>query len=639
MTTANCPTCGGPIEFKVGSSFLVVCPHCRSAIARTDRELKDLGKVAALVDTESPLAVGLAGKYYGHDFRLTGRTQLRHSLGGVWDEWYAAFADGRWGWLAEAQGRFYMTFEAPLNDAPKLDDLQIGAPAPHVPAELVVAEKGSAEYASAEGEIPYPLRPGKECVYADLSGQKGLFATLDFSDGFPVFYAGREVTLAELSLDAGGAQRKEEKRAPITNLSCPNCGGSLELRAPDETERVGCPYCGALLDASQGKFSILQALKEKFAKPLIPLGAVAEFERVKQTVIGYFHRSCVVEGTKYFWQEYLLYHPQNGFRWLVRSDGHWTYVKPIGVAEVKLTGRDAVYHGTRFKRFQDAPASVELVLGECYWKVTLGEKVQTADFVAAPLMLSSEQMIYEGKKGGEINWSLGEYVPVEDIRRKFNLPQIPEPSIVGACQPNPHQSLFGQWAYAISAAIILALVLVIAKPSHASFVSDYTLEAQPAQPAGTAPAESGKVVLTDPFTLNAREMIKIEATSPLDNSWLALAGDLINTETDEVAPFDLNLEYYYGVEDGERWTEGAQSNYVFLAAVPAGTYQLRLEAQWEHMDKPSSVHVDVTQSSSRWLHVLLLLGGISILPTYIWIRKLSFETNRWKESMYGGGGD
>ncbi len=141
MTTANCPTCGGLIEFKMGSSFLVVCPHCRSAIARTDRSLEDLGKVAALVDTESPLAIGLQGKYKNASFRLTGRAQLRHSLGGVWDEWYAAFSVNRWGWLAEAQGKFYLTFEEEVPDLPKYESLELGQPVPKVKIPLVVAEK------------------------------------------------------------------------------------------------------------------------------------------------------------------------------------------------------------------------------------------------------------------------------------------------------------------------------------------------------------------------------------------------------------------------------------------------------------------------------------------------------------------
>src|SRR5712692_10699179 len=109
----NCPGCGGPIEFKIGSAMVTICPYCRSVVARGDRQLENLGKVADLVETDSVLAVGLKGRYQGVPFELTGRTQLRHQAGGVWDEWYAAFADGRWGWLAEAQGRFYLTFEKP----------------------------------------------------------------------------------------------------------------------------------------------------------------------------------------------------------------------------------------------------------------------------------------------------------------------------------------------------------------------------------------------------------------------------------------------------------------------------------------------------------------------------------------------
>jgi len=43
---------------------------------------------------------------------LTGRAQNRHELGGVWDEWYATFSNGWVGWLAEAQGKFYLTSSA-----------------------------------------------------------------------------------------------------------------------------------------------------------------------------------------------------------------------------------------------------------------------------------------------------------------------------------------------------------------------------------------------------------------------------------------------------------------------------------------------------------------------------------------------
>src|SRR3954468_21392584 len=131
ITTANCPSCGGPISFKIGSSVVVVCEFCGSSVARTDRDLRNLGKVADLIDTRSPLRVGLEGRFNGKPFALTGRVQIAHQAGGVWDEWYASFGDSGWGWLAEAQGRFYMPFfHAVSNPAaiPPPNYLQPGQP-------------------------------------------------------------------------------------------------------------------------------------------------------------------------------------------------------------------------------------------------------------------------------------------------------------------------------------------------------------------------------------------------------------------------------------------------------------------------------------------------------------------------------
>ncbi len=71
--SAGCPSCGAPIEFKKGSTLVVVCPYCRSAVARTDRSLEDLGKVAEIADSNSPLKLGLKGEYLGNRFELTGR--------------------------------------------------------------------------------------------------------------------------------------------------------------------------------------------------------------------------------------------------------------------------------------------------------------------------------------------------------------------------------------------------------------------------------------------------------------------------------------------------------------------------------------------------------------------------------------
>jgi len=90
---ANCPACAAPVEFSVGNSLVVVCGHCQSLVGRADGRIEDYGKVAELVEIDSPLKVGLRGRYKGVVFEVTGRTQLEHSAGGTWNEWYLAFRD------------------------------------------------------------------------------------------------------------------------------------------------------------------------------------------------------------------------------------------------------------------------------------------------------------------------------------------------------------------------------------------------------------------------------------------------------------------------------------------------------------------------------------------------------------------
>src|SRR5829696_768339 len=421
---ANCPACGAEVLFKTGSSVVLVCEFCRSVVARTDRGVEDMGKVADVVESGSPLEVGLRGAVRNVPFTLTGRAQLAHAAGGMWDEWYAAFEDGRWGWLAEAQGRFYLTFQIQVpspNALPSFDSLQLGQQVWAIPAQQapVVAEKGTARMLAAEGEIPYLLTPGETYPYADLSGAGGVFGTLDYGEQPPLVFMGREATLADLGLaHARRTTEREARSVTATQLSCPRCGGPLELRAPDRTERVGCPNCGSLLDASEGRLRYLKTLEKKGWGASIPIGGTAEFEGRTFTVIGYMVRSVEFDGVRYFWQEYLLYEPALGFRWLVESDGHWSYVKPVPPGEVFESDKRATHAGRSFKIFQDAVARVEYVEGEFYWRVEAGEQARAVDYVAAPLMLSKETPVAAaGRKRGaltaeEVNWSLGTYTPL-----------------------------------------------------------------------------------------------------------------------------------------------------------------------------------------------------------------------------------
>jgi uncharacterized Zn finger protein (UPF0148 family) len=647
VLVANCPACGAPVEFKSGQSIVVICQYCRSAVARTDRDLKDLGKVAELVETGSPLDVGLRGKWKDVPFELTGRAQLGHEMGGQWDEWYATFSNGWLGWLAEAQGRFYLTFQYPAPEGvqlPSFDQLQLGQHVPGLPwpTPLMVAETGRATALGAKGEIPYLLTPGETYYYADLSGVNNSFGTLDYNQSPPLVFLGQQVTLDEIGITTTRAPEREERGVGAAQLNCPHCAGPLELRAPDKTERVTCPNCNSLLDVNQGRLEFLKTLEKQWFQPVIPIGTVGEVPEGKMTVIGAMARSVTIDGTQYFWSEYLLYNPQVGFRWLVNSDNHWNYVRAVPPGEIAEYEKNASYRGKNYRIFQDAQATVEAVNGEFYWKVEVGEKVQGVDYVAAPYMLSKEvSTLYvtdpndasKTKRAmGEINWSLGTYIDIPQIEKAFSVSGLPRPSNVAPNQPYKHWWVYKYWLLFIGVILLAGfLAFVTSGSTKEVFSQQVTLPPLPN-------ADGTQVFFSNSFELAGRRNIRIVGESPLQNTWVYLEGDLINDETGVVQSFPIDISYYQGVEDGESWSEGGQTDSAYTSSMPAGRYVLRLEGQWEKWQQPATVSIKIEQNVTHGFNLLLALILLSVGPIIMGIYHIGFERRRWSESMFSSSG-
>lgn len=466
---APCPSCGAPVEFKVSSSLVTVCEFCQSVVARGDRQLEDLGKVAALVETNSPLALGATGRFADKPFEIVGHVQYQHAAGGIWDEWYASFPGERWGWLAEAQGKFYMTFRIKRSQQvalPTKDAVEIGTriDVPKV-GELVVHERGIATLSAAAGELPYVPTPGAKHEFADLTGEGKRFATLDLNEEPPMLFVGYQVTLEDLGLAALAAEGREAKEISAKGLTCPQCGGSVDLKAPDKSERVTCPFCDSLLDIQQGNLIYLETLKKQKVEPLIPLGTVGNLRGKQYTVIGFLRRSVTFEGKNYYWTEYLLYQATAGFFWLTNSDSHWNFVESVPFGEVKGSADAVTFRGQRFRIFQRAAATVRNVQGEFYWKVAVGEKVLCEDYIAPPLMLSVEST-GETKANREVNVSLGTYVPADEVAAAFKLKALSGGFGVAPNQPNPTDNgVFLAWPLVALGVAAIYFFFALIRPS------------------------------------------------------------------------------------------------------------------------------------------------------------------------------
>ncbi|HTR50963.1 MAG TPA: DUF4178 domain-containing protein [Kofleriaceae bacterium] len=470
----SCPNCGAEVEFRYDDSFVRVCDHCRCAVLRTDRGVDSLGQVADLVPMDSPLALFADGHLGSAGFLLVGMAQIRHGSGGLWQEWYAKLDGGKWGWLAEAQGRYYLTFEEPAAALPPFESLAPGQaielPVHGVSRRFTVSEHAGAAYVAATGELPYKLVPDGSFRFVDLDDGAGTFATIDYGDtgDAPALYVGQQVTLDELGIRGGEHGPSRDAKIASQRLACPNCNAPIELHAPGDAQRYACTSCNHLI-ALDGNLRVLGGLPHK-ASPSIPLGSVGKLPEGELTVIGFVQRSAHVDGAWYPFEEYLLYAPAVGFRWLVCSDGHWSYVQPVAVGAVEAGVTGCRYDGVKFTRFTGAPLRVDQVLGEFYWQVEVGETVDSEDFIAPPAMLSSETT------RSETTWSLGTYMTIHDVQHAFGDKNLPIGPTIGVAPNQVDRSERAARWMAGGVGVMLAIGIVAATVAPDHLVYEHAME-------------------------------------------------------------------------------------------------------------------------------------------------------------------
>ncbi|MFP2932726.1 DUF4178 domain-containing protein [Pyxidicoccus sp. 3LG] len=625
----QCPSCGAVVVFTAGSAQVVVCDHCQTVVARHGDDFESRGKIGRIVPTDSPLQLMAEGRYAKVGYRIVGHLQKDHGAG-PWDEWYAEFDDGRTGWISESEGAFHLLFDQGVEEGLALEDLHPGERLRLRNRGWVIEERGHGRVVSAEGQLPSDVDPSQDSWYVDATGPKGSFLTLDFGTRGqdPEVFTGEALKLEQLGIPANQL-RPRARRVDLKQARCTNCNGPLELRAPDQSLRVACPYCGALLDVSQGKLSFLRLLEKPADAPLIPLGAKGKLEEAEWICIGYLVRSCTVEGVRYPWEEYLLYNPARGFTWLMQSNGHWVYLKPLPAGDVSLSPHVAAfYENRRYKAFQEVHAVTEAVQGEFYWQVTAGEVAHATEYVDPPYSVNVDAT------DDEVSYTHGEYLAPRVVKEAFNLKEnLPEPHGIAPSQPNPHKAGLRSmmaWTAVWTLGLLLLSGFFALSASNEKVLEEAVVVAPEAQP-GTPSA----MKFSEPFELTKRGNIEVDVSASLNNSWLGIQGDLVNQETGDVVTFYEELSSYSGSDSDGSWSEGSNSASAKLSALPPGKYVLRTTAAFDPgAARPRAFNVTLTHDTPNGglfccAFILLLLG-----PAWALFRSHGFETQRWAESSF-----
>lgn len=395
----------------------------------------------------------------------------------------------------------------------------------------------------------------------------------------------------------------------VEQLSCVKCHGALTLRAKGYSTTLICPYCGALYKASAKGIDLDGASANKSnIEPLIPLGTRGKLHGVTWEVIGFMQRYSSTNNT---WQEYLLFNPYKGFRWLTEFNGHWNYV--VSLHMIPKPHHDYVtYLDDKYQFYTYYQATVRYVIGEFYWRVQANDRCEISDYVSVPNILtrettlapkiepvsdpygsipsdpyssiSSTQSRSQQPAEGEQIWSLAEYIEPETVQAAFGLKEA-LPEKIGETINQPFKQSNELSAVVASGFIgavvmsIVAFVLLITTPYKTLVMGEFIapamqLNANVAPP--IAPTIESKPPLVSPtFEItDSKAMLSFYIQAPVRNNWVEVEATLINEDTGKALYFDDGVEYYYGYDSDGSWSEGSQMGSKTFTALPKGKYHL-----------------------------------------------------------------
>jgi hypothetical protein len=340
-------------------------------------------------------------------------------------------------------------------------------------------------------------------------------------------------------------------------------------------------------------------------------------------VIGYLQRQ---EGT-FTWDEYLLFNPYLGFRWLVEADGHWNFVTMLRETVASHTGQPSIrYQDKDFYCFNSGVNKVTYVLGEFYWRIKIGETVTGTDYICPPYMLSAEE------SDDEIVWSIATYVAPQIVQETFGA-QLDGTNGIGANQPSPFTGGPGAAWKTAGLAIIATLLVAIVMGFVHSTVDLYNGSVSPA-----VVGNKQTNVLASFHIPDMSGEVSVTTRAMLNNSWTEINYSLVNKQTNESYDFTQALEYYSGSDSDGAWSEGSWTTDGELSAIPGGDYDLVADIAYGDTQTPPGISFDIRRHPHSWQPFLITIGLLLIYPLVVSGLQFGFERTRRSNSDYDATG-
>lgn len=404
----------------------------------------------------------------------------------------------------------------------------------------------------------------------------------------------------------------------INTINCPKCNTTTSFKNSVDAVSFGCESCKSLFVKNQ--FDELKFVKQFQYNPVdivLSLGAKATFDDEEYEIIGY-----VIKKTDgiYYWREYTLKSLSDKYVYLSEANGHWIILTQIE-SDIDFEGKALLdYEDVTYDKYGITSASVVGAYGFFDIKIP-SQNVKMLEYINPPFIMSRENI------NGVYCIYQGEHISKADIKKVFNITDLPSQSGVGIVQPY----YFNIYQTAIIFCVTMLLVLFTHKMINSERSDKQVLNEQI-----RFNDFNNKEYLSPSFNLvGTSAPLRIDLFSPVSNSWAYAGVSVINEETNEEIFAEKEIEYYSGYEDGYAWNEGSTSEKFYICGLGPGKYHLSVNTSKDVLDVTNEgMYIKAQWENASGWNFKFVIWTLVIVFILILIGRYLFEKSRWSDSEY-----
>lgn len=399
-------------------------------------------------------------------------------------------------------------------------------------------------------------------------------------------------------------------------ISCPNCGGSLDISGGRQIVTITCKYCGSVLDM-EDEYKVLSTFN-KVDLPLSPfrIGKSGKIDGIEFRIIGMVAYSCrfgVSKGED-TWIDYMLHSPTHGYAWLSYEDGTTTFSRRIrSVPKQNMfwlePKANLEFDDRKYIFYEGYKAYVTFVQGELTYIAKKNDVVGIAEAISPPFGLTQE------RTKNESEYFVSRYLNPREVYESFGVKEIEHESF-SPIKPfaSPAMKLFSTLSlkFAVINLVIIAIMWLFLS---GSFIGKTHFV--------------GKDVEMLFHISDPSHLVKIEIDTDVRNDWAYYDMTVVDATTkQEVYSLAKEVSYYEGYDGEESWSEGSRDVAAYFNVKKSGDYILKIKRPEYH--SRVGTKITIKESVYRVLYFVYLFGLFMVLSLFYIIKYFLHQSRLWK---------